>query len=158
MKFIETDTLTEAQKLGIIALWNTEYPKALFLPSLVKFDQYLDSLTDRHHILLLDENEKLYGWFIYFIREEERWFAMILDSSLQGQGWGSKFLKLAKKRNTELNGWVIDNDKQPKQNGEYYRSPINFYLKNGFAIQAEVQLKKKNIQGIKVVWSSDWPK
>jgi hypothetical protein len=71
---------------------------------------------------------------------------------LQGKGWGSKFLTRAKERNTELNGWVIDNDDEVKQNGEKYKSPIEFYRKNDFAIRTEIQLKKKDINGIKVIW------
>jgi hypothetical protein len=51
-----------------------------------------------------------------------------------------------------LNGWVIDNDKEPKQNGETYKSPIGFYRKNGFEIRSDIQLKKKGINGIKVTW------
>lgn len=80
---------------------------------------------------------------------------MLLDSSLQGQGFGSRFLTLAKERYSELNGWVIDNDNEPKQNGETYKSPIEFYRKNSFEILGDIQLKKKNINGIRVVWKKN---
>jgi GNAT superfamily N-acetyltransferase len=154
MKFTETETLNEKQKLEVIQLWNDEYPKELSHRSLVEFDQYLNKLSDKNHILLSDENGTVKGWLIYFLRDNEQCFAMLLDSSLQGQGWGSKFLNLAKQRNSELNGWVIDNDNERKQNGQNYKSPIGFYRKNAFEVRTDIQLKKKNINGIKVIWKS----
>jgi GNAT superfamily N-acetyltransferase len=155
MNFTETKTLTESQKLEIIELWNNEYPKELSHADSTEFDKYLQTLSDKNHILLSDENGSVRGWLIYFVRDSEQCFAMLLDSSLQGQGWGSKFLNLAKARNSELHGWVIDNDNEPKQNGETYKSPIEFYRKNGFEIRTDIQLKKKDVNGIKVIWKSN---
>jgi len=154
MNFTETETLNEKQKLEIIELWNNEYPKELSQAGLIEFDQYLQTLSEKNHILLSDEHGTVKGWLIYFVRDNEQCFAMLLDASLQGQGWGSKFLDLAKERNSELNGWVIDNDSEPKRNGENYKSPIGFYRKNDFEIRTDIQLKKKNINGIKVTWKS----
>jgi GNAT superfamily N-acetyltransferase len=154
MKFTEIKSLNEKQKLEIIELWNNEYPKELSHSSPIEFDQYLDTLSNKNHILLSEENGTVKGWLIYFVRDNEQCFAMLLDSSLQGQGLGSKFLNLAKERNSELNGWVIDNDSEPKQNGDSYTSPVGFYRKNGFEIRTVIQLKKKNIKGIKVIWKS----
>lgn len=154
MEFTELKTLSEKQKLEIIDLWNNEYPKKLSHPSLTEFDQYLDTLSDKNHLLLSDENRAVKGWLVYFVRDDEQSFAMLLDSSLQGKGWGSKFLNLAKARNSELNGWVIDHNNDTKQNGEIYASPIEFYRKNGFEIRTDIPLKNKNINGIKVRWKS----
>ncbi|MBX2894444.1 MAG: GNAT family N-acetyltransferase [Cyclobacteriaceae bacterium] len=154
MDFTITGELNEKQKHEIVKLWNNEYPKELSHSNLSDFDQYLQSLSDLNHILLCDENENVKGWLIYFIRDNEKCFAMLLDSSLQGQGWGTKLLNIAKERNNELNGWVIDNDIEPKQNGEKYKSPIEFYRKNGFEIKMDIRLKKKNINGVKVTWKS----
>lgn len=117
------------QQLEIISLWNQEYPKKLELPTPVDFERYLQGLQDRRHILLVDDSNTIKGWLVHFIRDGEKWFAMLIDSKLQGRGLGSKFLDLAKRRNTELNGWVIDHDKELKENGTYYKSPIGFYLK-----------------------------
>lgn len=152
MYFTETEILTEGQKLEIFRLWNNEYPKKLSHSNSTKFDQYLDTLSDKNHILLLDKKGSVRGWLVYFVRDNEPCFAMILDSALQGKGWGSKLLNLAKKRNMELNGWVVDSDGETKENGHNYKSPIGFYRKNGFEIRTDIQLKKKNINGIKVIW------
>lgn len=154
MKFFEAKVLSEDQKLDIVELWNNEYPKGLSFSELTEFDQYLDDLSDKNHILLCEESGRVKGWLIYFVRDNEQCFAMLMDSSLQGQGIGSKILSLAKERNSELNGWVIDTNKEPKQNGKNYKSPIGFYRKNDFEIRMDIQLKKKNINGIKVIWKS----
>jgi GNAT superfamily N-acetyltransferase len=154
MNFTETESLNKRQKLEIIELWNNEYPKQLSLAGLSDFDQYLQTLSDKNHILLSDSYGVVKGWLICFERDNEQCFAMLLNSSLQGQGWGSKLLNLAKERNTELNGWVIDHDEELKHNGENYKSPIGFYRKNGFEVRTDIQLKKKNINGIKVIWKS----
>lgn len=155
MNLIETQSLNEKQMLEIIDLWNGEYPQALSLTGLTDFEQYLQTLSDKYHILLSDKDGAVKGWLIYFVRENEQCFAMLLDSSIQGQGWGSKLLDLAKKRNSELHGWVIDSDRASKQNGQHYLSPIKFYLKNGFEIRADIQSNKKGINGIRVTWKSN---
>lgn len=152
MIITKTKSLSKKRKHEIIALWNEEYPKKLMLSALVEFEEYLEALEDKHYIILSDENGKLRGWLVYFIRDNERWFAMILDSSVQGKGLGSKILTVAKKHNPELNGWVIDNDTEPKQNVENYKSPIGFYRKNGFEILLNSKLEKKGINGVKVKW------
>jgi len=126
MTFTETKNLNEQEKLEIVELWNSEYPKELSLKNLTAFDQYLETLSDKSHILLLDENGAVKGRLVYFVRDNEQCFAMLVDSSLQGQGFGSKLLSLPKQRNSELNGWVIDNDHETKLNGESYKSPIGF--------------------------------
>ena len=79
------------------------------------------------------QEEKIKGWYFDFNRDSEKWFAMILDASIQGQGFGRQILNQAKEKESELNGWVIDHNNDLKANGEYYKSPIGFYLKNADA-------------------------
>lgn len=152
MNFIESNSLTEEQKKEIITLWNNEYPKKLVYKNIAEFEQYLSNLDNKNHILLLDENDLLKGWFMYFERNNDTWFAVIMDSSLQGQGLGTKFLNHAKSKNEVLNGWVIDHNKEMKQNGEAYISPVKFYSKNNFKILADNILEYKEIKGIVVRW------
>lgn len=154
MELIKTQSLSLQQKLDIIELWNEEYPKALSLSGLEAFEEYLQNLEDKHHLILTDETGSVKGWLIYFIRDHERCFAMLLHASLQGKGWGSRLLNFAKAHNSSLIGWVIDHETETKQNGENYKSPIAFYRKNGFEILSDVQWKKQNINGIKVKWQA----
>lgn len=152
MKFIEKKSLTGKQKQQILDLWNREYPKDLSLPDVKAFEKYLRSLSGKHHLLLLDDEMNVKGWLVYFIRNGAQCFAMLLNPDQQGKGLGSRLLTFAKERTTELHGWVIDHDDEPKHNGEKYRSPIGFYEKNGFDILHETREIKNGINGIRVTW------
>ncbi|MBN2732381.1 MAG: GNAT family N-acetyltransferase [Balneolaceae bacterium] len=152
MKFIKTENLNTRQKNQIFTLWNQEYPEKLLLSNVAAFEEYLQNIDDKHHILLCDKHGTIKGWLIYFMRDGERCFAMIIDPSVQGKGWGSKFLDEAKKCNSELNGWVVDHSSELKQNGEKYVSPIGFYKKNGFQVLSDIVTTKEGINGIKVIW------
>lgn len=152
MQVKRTQQLTKKQKKNIIDLWNEEYPEALSLSDVNAFDDYLEGLSDKHHLLVIDDKEDVAGWLIDFIRGGERCFAMLLHVSSQGKGYGTKLLDTAKQTNTELNGWVIDNNEQQKQNGQNYKSPTGFYKKNDFEIVHGIQSKKNGIKGIKVRW------
>ena len=101
---------------------------------------------------MLDENQKIKGWYFDFYRDDEKWFALILNSKCQRKGWGRKILNLAKEKETELNAWVIDHNKYKKRNGELYKSPLNFYVKNGFEIMLETRLQNEKIAAVKIKW------
>lgn len=151
MQITKSDTLSEKQKEDIIQLWNDEYPEALALAGLEAFDIYLNTLSEKQHLTITHEG-KVVGWLIYFVRDGEQCFAMLLDSSLQGKGLGSKLLSEAKEYTTELIGWVIDTDQHKRSDGGNYRSPIGFYEKNGFEVLPNIKTTKSNIEGIRVKW------
>lgn len=152
MNFIKTNILTKNQKEQIIDLWNNEYPEKLKHQSLESFDIYLRNLNEQSHILLIDNKQRVNGWYFDFIRENEKWFAMILNSELQGKGFGTKLLNEAKRKENELNGWVIDHNYDIKQNGEFYQSPIKFYEKNEFKIINGIRLELDMISAVKIKW------
>ena len=77
---------------------------------------------------------------------------MILDRDLQGKGLGSHLLDLAKEQEKELNGWVVDHDRDVKRDGTPYRSPVNFYLKNDFLIIADERLETEHLSTVKIQW------
>jgi hypothetical protein len=60
-------------------------------------------------------------------------------------------LEIVKRKEIELNGWVIDHSKDKKKNGELYHSPLNFYLKNGF-IELTKRLELDKISAVKIKW------
>ena len=152
MELIRTNQLTETQKLQIFEIWNNEYPTKIGYPNISEFDAYLEKLADQHHILILDEYEKVKGWYFDFIREEDLWFAIILDSSLHGKGIGSKILDMAKSSNTVLNAWVTDHNTDLKQNGEPYLSPLPFYIKNGFEVLTDIRIETNILSAVKIRW------
>lgn len=152
MEFIKRSSLSVSEKLEVFELWNNEYPEKLSYKEKGEFDTYLKALTEQSHILLVDINKKIKGWYFDFKRENEKWFAIILDSEIQGKGLGTKILELAKEKENELNGWVIDHNRDKKRNGELYNSPLNFYLKNGFEKLVINRLELKNISAVKIKW------
>ena len=81
MKFINQSVLSSSDKMQVLELWNIEYPEKLMYHSPNDFDNYLNSLRNQSHILLLDDSAKIQGWYFDFIRDGEKWFAIILDSS-----------------------------------------------------------------------------
>lgn len=58
MEIIQTDILTGYQKIAVLKLWNQEYPAQLKCKTMTDFEQYLFTLTDASHFLLLDEPVK----------------------------------------------------------------------------------------------------
>ena len=152
MVFIKRSFLSESEKLEILKLWNKEYPKQLAYASKKEFDEYLEALVEQSHIILVDENNRIKGWYFDFVRDNEKWFAIILDSKLHGKGLGTKLLNLAKEKESELNGWVIDHNNEKKTNGEIYHSPLDFYLKNGFEKLTLERLELDKISAVKIRW------
>ncbi len=152
MKFIERFKLSESEKLQVLELWNNEYPENLSYESIEELDEYLQKLTEQSHLLLIDSDNKIKGWYFDFKRENAKWFAIILDTSIQGKGLGTKILKLAQKKENELNGWVIDHNRDKRKNGEFYYSPLNFYITNGFKKMSTERLELNNISAVKIQW------
>lgn len=154
MEIIKSEILTPDQKEEIVNLWNNEYPKDLSLAGVAAFDEYLKKLSDKHYLLIIWQG-RILGWLVYFLRDGERCFAMLLDPLVQGRGLGSALLNKAKEYNPELIGWVIDTNEHLKNDGSYYKSPIAFYEKAGFDILADVVTKKNGIDGIRVRWKEN---
>ena len=152
MQFIKTLKLSKSQKQEICDLWNNEYPEKLNYRNLADFENYLTNLIIQSHIIIVDKDQNIKGWYFDFIRENEKWFAIILDSKFQGKGLGKKMLNLVKEKESEINGWVIDHSNDKKQNGEIYESPLSFYLKNGFEILVKNRLEHEKISAVKIKW------
>ncbi len=152
MNYVSTQILTTLQKQQIIDLWNESYPAAIRHENLESFDNYLAKLTGHNHILLLDKQDVVKAWFFDFIRENDRWFAMIVSPELQGKGIGSRLLYLGKAFSEELNGWTVYDTAYKKANGQPYRSPVEFYIKNGFQIHPEIVWETPVMNSIKITW------
>jgi GNAT superfamily N-acetyltransferase len=152
MKIIEKDVLTLEQKDSLMQLWNNEYPERLHLNAIEDFDLYLNGLANTKHYLLVDDSARIIGWTFTFLREDENWFAIILDHQIQGKGNGSLLMNEIKSKNDCLNGWVIDHENEVKQNGDFYKSPMPFYTKNGFTIIAETRIENEKMSAVKINW------
>lgn len=153
MRIVRRKNLTSGQKYEIFDLWNTEYPQNLKYKDISELDEYLKKLADQNHILLMDENDKIKGWYSDFFRDNERWFLAILSSDTQGLKFGTRIIKKAKEAHEELNGWVINLDNYLKADGQFYKSPTDFYRKQGFQILEDIKLETNQISAIKMKWS-----
>ncbi|MBK8506066.1 MAG: GNAT family N-acetyltransferase [Saprospiraceae bacterium] len=154
MDFIKRSEVSRSEKIQTLELWNTEYPGKLAYSTFSSFEEYLLNLSQQSHILLLDESKKIKGWYFDFVRGEEKWFSLILESRLHGIGLGTQLLNKAKEKEPELNGWVIDHNSDRKKNGDFYKSPLNFYLKNGFKELTEKRLELDKISAVKIKWEA----
>ncbi len=152
MKFYTPTNLSKVEKEGLLKLWNKEYPKTICYASMNDFNQYLENLEQVNHFILADQEGNYTAWYFDFLREDERWFALLIDSTIQRKGLGTKILGEAKKRVDELNAWVIDHNRAKKINGEYYLSPLPFYEKNGFEILHKQRLELDSISAVKIRW------
>jgi len=151
--FIYLSELSKPDRQEVLYLWNNEYPEKLNFRTLKKFENYLENLDDQFHILIINENQKIKGWYFNFIREGEKWFAIILESNYHGNGLGTKILNLAKEKESQLYGWVIDRNSYRKKNGETYNSPLKFYLKNGFEKCDNTRLEVEKLSAVKIKWT-----
>lgn len=154
MNIIEVQELTSGQKEEIYSLWNEEYPEKLAYRSPEGFDEYLDGVLQKFHLLLLDAQQQIAGWFFLFERTGEDWFAMILAARVQGKGYGTRLLEQAKAITSSLSGWVTDHNNDHKLNGDVYRSPVLFYVKNGFQLLPEERFESAKLSAVKMVWTS----
>lgn len=152
MKITNTHQLNQEQKEQILQLWNNEYPEKLAYKSIDGFENYLEKLNEVNHFLLMNDDEKIQGWAITFEREGDTWFAIILSENLHGKGWGTKVLNELKQNKKALNGWVIDHSDDKKRNGSFYKSPLEFYLKNGFEVLSDTRLELKIMSAVKIRW------
>lgn len=147
----EIPVLTTDHKLRICELWNNEYPQKL-VTTPEDFDDYLGKTTQHRHFLLLDPAEFIQGWAYTFDRDEERWFSIIVDKSLHGQGYGSVMIKQLQQTENELCGWVTDHDDELLASGDHYKSPLNFYLKLGFVMEPDVRFESEKMSAVKIRW------
>ena len=149
-----TKHLSYDQKNAILGLWNNEYPQKLVLKTIVDLEGYFAALDDLTHHLIYNQ-DNIVGWYFNFYREDLKWFAIILDSASHGKGIGTMMLDLVRENETELNGWVIDHNNDIKVNGMLYKSPLDFYVKNGFKILPDKRLETEMISAVQIRWKKD---
>jgi hypothetical protein len=153
MKLIELTSLNSDQKTSVFNLWNEEYPAQLSYNSLDEFNAYLSNLSNQKHYLLYNSTSEIVGWGFEFVREEEKWFAIIIKGAYHGSGNGTRILAKLKDNNSVLSGWVIDHNRDRKFDGSTYPSPLQFYLKNHFIVVSGVRLELEKISAVKIMWT-----
>lgn len=154
MQYIHTNSLNNDQKEQIRNLWNQEYPVNISFEAIEDFENYLSKLEHQNHIIVENEKKMIIAWYADFIRQEERYFVIIVSSQIQGKGYGKSLIEKAKLDNLELNGWVVEeNVKYLKTNGEVYHSPIEFYRRMDFQIFPKITWQGNILKTIKITWN-----
>jgi GNAT superfamily N-acetyltransferase len=152
MQIVQTHNLTQGQKAAIYKLWNNEYPAQLGYENMAGLDAYLGNLNNPQHYFAIDGGDAIMGWAFSFVRENEKWFAIIVDSTLQKKGLGTSLLHALKENEPVLNGWVTDHYRYVRADGAVYLSPMQFYLKNGFTICRDTRLEFDKLSAVKIQW------
>lgn len=152
MKVVQKSVLSETEKKKIWQLRNNEYPLQLGSKTFQDFEMYLDNLKNIKHFFLLDQKNEIKGWAFTFFRDNENWFGFMIDSQIQRKGYGTFLLEEMKNNFDDLNGWVIDHENDKKQNGENYKSPLLFYIKNGFEVFSDFRIENEIISAVKINW------
>ena len=151
MKMIEKIALSHEEQRQLMALWNAEYPGQIGYGSLEELQKYLTDIDPDKHLLLFEANSMI-GWLMLFEREGSKWFAMIVNTAFQGKGYGTLLLNRAKEEARELNGWVVDREIYQRKDGSTYRTPLPFYLKNGFEPQPESRFEDERLSAVRIRW------
>ena len=69
--------------------------------------------------------------------------------NLHGKGCVRKVLNELKQHENKLNGWIIDHNNDRKLNGNFYKSRLEFYVKNDFEVLSEIRLELKIMSAVK---------
>lgn len=145
----KTQQLTISQFQQIHDLWNQEYPVSIK----DRFPLLLDGVPQFLHYLVEDDQQKLVAWAVYFRKEEETRFSIIVDSIYQNNGWGKALMLELMTDLEEFYGWVIDRDGDLKSNGQPYQSPMEFYRKLGFQIREDQRIDTEMLHAVKIHWN-----
>jgi len=152
VKILVQSSLNPEQIEAAFRLWNNEYPEKLRYDKIEDFNEYLNKLDAKTHFLLIDEQEIIVGWSATFLRDNERWFAIILNSDIHGKNYGTSMLNEIKRHENKLAGWVIDKEGALRADGSKYKSPLQFYIKNGFNVLARDRIESERISAVKILW------
>lgn len=152
LDIINKNNLTQEEKEQLLELWNVEYPSKFSFENLTDFENYLQKLANINSFLLQNSQNMILGWAATFDRDNERWFIITLNKTIQGQGWGRKMIDTLKQNELALSGWVVDHNNDKKADGSMYLSPIQFYKKCGFQILSQQRLEKDQISAVKIKW------
>lgn len=148
MKIIRTKKLDEVTHGEINELWDNEYPVRLN----GRYLTLLDGVENFEHFLIRNHQDSLLAWTVYFEKEGEIRFSIIVDPKAAGKGLGTILLDQLKKELDEFYGWVVDIEGDVKKDGSFYSSPLNFYRKNGFVVLEDVRIDNDVLNAVKIRW------
>ena len=146
---ITTNHLSEKHHAQINTLWNEEYPSTL----VDRFPILLNDAFMLKHFLILNKEENVLAWAVYFQKDEEIRFSILVDRKHQGLGYGKQLINALKNELPEFYGWVVDKPNFIRKDGSAYPSPLSFYLHLDFNIVPEQGIDSDMISAVKVKFS-----
>lgn len=147
--------LSPEETNNLFALWNAAYPALIAFENAESFQRYLDGLVGIKHYLLKAPAGPVQGWAFSFDRENERWFAILLSTGLQGRGYGKMLIDCLKQEERKLTAWVVEGNHYVKKDGSTYSSPLSFYLKNGFNVFSGEKSTGTILDTVKIRWTKE---
>lgn len=107
-------------------------------------------------IILATSGEKLLGWLMISFAENRGLyhFNMLVHREFQRAGIGKQMLTKAKENYDELYGVVVPVNRYKRRDGTQYKTPIDFYKKNGFSLTGKKFVEYRDVQLVEIKWST----
>jgi [ribosomal protein S5]-alanine N-acetyltransferase len=145
MEITKTKNLNTNQFRQINQLWNEEFPVKLN----DRFKLLLEGVDHYNHYFI-EQNNQIIAWAVEFEKENETRFSIIVSDKHKGKGLGRLLVQRLRRYLGEFYGWVIDHNNDLKQNGEFYRSPLDFYTNNGFEVLTQHRIDNELLKAVKI--------
>lgn len=144
--------LNEADRNNIFELWNTLYPSQVTFSTYQDFESFLEASKKQLNVVHRNDQGILSGWLMVFERDNKRNFVMLISENHQAKGVGRLLVDEMKKREDQVQGWIVTDSTYVRSDGRLYKSPLGFYKKLGFSITND-QWTKKDLRSTKIIWS-----
>lgn len=135
MEIRRNTSLTDIEIEELLVIQNKRLPDNLY----TEFDEFkrrLSNYRDPEYITLHDEDDTILGFVI--LRsigvDNHRYGILIVDDVAAGNTYGKQIIDAAKESNDNLYGWVYDGDHRKTKDGSKYKSPLTYYITQGFKI------------------------
>ncbi|MHA2503663.1 MAG: GNAT family N-acetyltransferase [Candidatus Kariarchaeaceae archaeon] len=111
--------------------------------------------NERIRLILALDGDRLVGWLqLTPIKDTSKHhFNMLVDDKDHGRGIGTRLLTEAKKLEDELRGVMVPIEGYKRRDGLPYRSPVEFYKKNGFVLTGESWIEYGDVEIVGMIWS-----
>ncbi|MGB0933224.1 MAG: GNAT family N-acetyltransferase [Lishizhenia sp.] len=132
-------------------LWNLVYPSGIAHISLEQTVEFINTKENRTHYVIKNAY-KMIAWSFTFLRNEQCWISILVDSKHQKKGLGKALIQEMKADNDELCGWMVDKPGYKTLEGKPYKVPLDFYLRLGFVVQENCRFDSDLLNSVKIEW------
>jgi GNAT superfamily N-acetyltransferase len=144
-------TISNSDQSKIYHIWNVVYPTQVAFIKKNDFEAYLEKAGYKTHYIIRGNNYSVSGWLMTFNRDDERYFVLLVNENMQGNGIGTALINEMKKIENKIAGWIVESDSYFKSDGSLYHSPMSFYKNLGFTMTNEIN-NKNDFSTTKIIW------